>query len=957
MSLVLRGLPTAALAAAMVWCVAARRALTGEAEAPGVKAISGASSGGSGFLPEDFSLQGGVTEFIHDDDGKTIGFALLNYATINSTDLSLTARNILIRPDASTGGTEIYAEGDVLFTQKGRGTFSCDRFIFDYPAYQGFAVNARVRSRDASAPPLPGRSFLATAPSVGTENFFANSGGSGFHKNMPLNATATELRILSRDHIELIDVDVSPDNYAEPHYRFHLPAALLRRHEKVEAYNATLRIGPAPIFYLPYFIRDLQYPWWPWMSFTAGTASDWGVFAKTQWGFDLPTDETKWRYMRPDRLLASFDVYAKRGIGLGGGLRYIPDADPARRSRGEFGFYNIYENWTRDSDDEQRAQFDNVNTQWKRHKWQGQDDWTRTLYGGTHRTSAYWNHYQELNDRWTLLADARYYSDADMPWEYDRRRYENDRPPTAALAARRLDDDWALTVYAQKRINDWQTQAEYLPELRLSVPAFRLGELPLYWMQDFRLGVVNRRFDEDMERYHQLELYRDGIAGDGTKLDLHEPLYSVRSGDDYGYFFRAFGETRLEAPLALGPAAVLKPWVGARYGYFSDTYGDPIPYAMLSADDKAARRAGQFTPGQVKDVGGTASGALMAGVDLSTRTYMLFGDQERWRWILDPTIGFATHRSPSEDPRVLYPIDVVETYDKESFYSAGFNSRIQTKSGGAPRNVLTFSAFLRYYPYTADQYRRNYGRDFTETSLDAIWNVTNRLSFWGNARIDPARGQVNYSQGGVNWWMREWFRVYAYHTHIGGDRSATEPYHPAYDETVFAIRNKLWNDHSRYSSEIAVTYDWKLANYQPRRGGLAEYRVTLFRNMWDDFELALTYAQNRRQYLYSKYSNEVASVDKGFYVSFAQTGVAGVRRPDPVSQLASSHITESRYAYEPRLTDDEAALQALRAEEERRMGLPPGAGGAGAFPEPSARSWDDGFGIPAIGGPLGGGYY
>ena len=900
-------------------------------------------SGGSGFLPEGFAPRSGQTHIIQ-EDGKPTGIALLNYGTIDAPGFSLTARNILLRiqPD---GAVELYAEGDVVFRQDGQGTIYCDRFLLDYPEFRGLATGVRVRSE--RPPEEETRSFLAQAPSAAwrLDNSFDGGDLDFGAPGAQLNASALEMRIHDRYHVELIDVSVSADPYAEPHYRFHLPAAILRRYEKIEAYHSTLRIGNVPIFYLPYFVRDLRYDW-PWMRFSAGSHSDWGLFAKTTWGFDLPTQPETWRYMRPDRALLNIDAYGDRGLGLGGAIRYVPQerVGPAdeRVSFGSVGGYAVFENWISADDDWFRARFKNLDSQWRddpRH--------TPTSYRGDTRGTLFWNHYQELDDRWSVIGDLRYYSDRDMPWEYDRERYESSRPSRAALTARRLDDDWALTFHAQKRVNSWQTQSEYLPEVRAAVPGFQLFEnLPLYWVQDARVGVVNRRFDKDLERYGQLGRFRDGFTATGDVVPFAYPMYSTKGDDDFGHLFRAYGETRLEAPVTLADALVVKPWVGARYAYYSDTYGDPVPYALLSPTDQQARREGRFTPGQVGESGGEFTGALQAGLDLSTRTYMFFGEQENWRLMLDPTVGYTANRAPSRDAFTLFPIDDAEDYDKESYYKAGFYGRLQSRTGAAPRDVLTFSAFFRYYPVEADRWRMHHGRAYSEISLDALWRITPKLSVWGNALLDPVYGRFNRLEGGADWWVGDSFRIYAKHLRLEGDPLQAADFHPPFDETVLAVRTKLWNDNSRYSAELAMAYDWGLPGRVDAGSRVAEYRVSLFRNMWDDFELAFSYGQNRR----ARDAADGGKIDHGFQVTFQQTGLAAVRRPGPVSSLAASHIAGGRYAHRP---DAEANLNAeaaaiLRDEAERRRALPAGAPGF-----PPASGFD-----PYIGGvPMGVTYY
>jgi hypothetical protein len=848
-----------------------------------------------GFFGEGIDFKGGMLDWDVDEAGHRVAI-LRNYAVVILPQLTVSARNMILNIELQ----EIYAEGDVLFDEPNGNAFYCDQLTFNYQEWQGLAKNVRVKM-DRAGVNIPVRDFLDQTPSVnlagGTLNDTA-AGTTGALKRM--YAQARELRAHDSNTLELIDAKITPDGFARPHWYFRSPAAIFRKKEKIESYHNTVNIGRLPVFYFPYLIRDLQYDW-PWMRITGGYSGDYGAFVRTQWGWRLAEREGK--TLKIDRFIFDLDWFSARGAGAGFETSYrLGDLE----SVGKLKIYGVYEYGITQADDEKRANDYNASG-------------TRHYYRDKLRWAVDWEHFQQLNDFWDIRAEAHLYHDRDYLREYDTSRYWNAKTPENSIDLRRLDNNWELEFVASSRLsNRWQTNAEYFPEARLTIPGLRLGDLPLFLKDDLRVGVINRRFDEDL---FSLSKRNSGLGS----LFMRDPgtgFSTSRLVDDadFGTMFRAFNELRLEAPLKVGGIFTFKPWLGLRTAYYSETMG--------TVDwDNPNVQAGN-SPFSASDLlrakgGGGGYYAVPFGADLSTRLYTIFGSHDQWRLISEPVLSYLENSRPKLDSREdLYPVDDFDEYFRQRRVGFELHEKLQRREyENAPgeripqRDILDFNLALYHYPHrkdraeisrgyyslhtpispTYDKYSQSEKTNslfrYSELSLDLIFRPTGRLSLSASGDYDLHDRTFNRAIVSADWRLGSMFRAYISHYYYRGRYWRYATAEPS-SQTHFAVRTKLWNDSSHYSIEGAVAYEWRNSSNQDAadgvRHGFNKYRLTVYRDI-DTFELAFSYVRDRN------------GDDHGVFFSLSPKSFMGYDRPSPsytaeVAPLASGRYPEaSRY--------------------------------------------------------------
>ncbi len=801
-------------------------------------AVLGLAAGGGawaaekkGLLEGGMNLDGGIMDYDREKDAVVIR----KYAVLTLGTTKVTARNMVYYKNTN----EVYAEGDVVFEDASGSSFVCDRLFFHTLDWRGTAENVRVKAQKAEIRPPP--PFVSTGIG-GTRKPRSSSGRHGGGEVTRMFLHARELRSIGPKHHELIDAVLTPSSYYKPHWGIHSKAVNIRRGEKVESWHNFLKIGPVPVFYFPYIIYDLKYDW-PWMRVSGGKTSEWGYHFNIETLMEL--DPKPDDLFRMHKIFMDLGFRQNRGWGLGLDANYKTGKG---RSFGRIKFTNVYENLISDEEDSARAR-DHVETA----VYRGMSNYKPDLYQDDFRWGLDWLHRQEFNERWDLRLEAHKYSDRDYRQEYDRIAFKEDKEPETWAGLRYLHPLWEAELIVQKRLNKWQSQSEYLPELRLTVPGFRLGSVPLYVKSDTRVGIVNRRFDYALDKYNRLN-------NDATR---------VKHGADYGEFARLHHETTINSPIHLGRFAVLTPYVGGRVTFYEKQYG----------------RAG----GDDRNVDSVNS-ALLWGADLSTRYYGIFGDGA-WRHVLEPTISFVGNEKPDVPSAYLYQIDELDTYQESHYWSFALHNTLQTKTAkGGIRDVLDFDLDWRYYPRRGELDDVNFGRHSTEIRADLVFRPTKNLVLWGDALYDPHDNQFNTLVGGFDWIFRDRFRLYLRHQYLHGNTYRARR-RGGIEQTTVGLRTLLWNKDSKWSAEIAGRYNWESNTAVT---GLIEKRITLYYDL-DTVELGV-----------SLHMDEKYLGNKGIFVTITPKFTYAAISRLPEADGASREI-DSRYGTPKAGSDDTGA--------------------------------------------------
>jgi hypothetical protein len=273
-------------------------------------------------------------------------------------------------------------------------------------------------------------------------------------------------------------------------------------------------------------------------------------------------------------------------------------------------------------------------------------------------------HRTEFGEHDTLDVEISRQSDPNFLNEYYEGEFREGKPQETYVSYRHVVENQAVTVLASTRLNDFDTQVEYQPE----VVARQAG-----------LPVLDGAYLTAREYLSNARLLPDDETADP----------SIRNA-------RAGGDATLVVPLDLPNGDRVDLLAQANATAFEDTVADGSEFR-------------------------TAAGA---GVSWS-RTYTGVGDAQSETWNLDglrhivqPHVGYFDRFHLSNQPAELLQIDAVETLDEETVFTLGVRDRIQTHQGGKVVTILDTDVTLPFYP---NDRRDNEDKEWGLLLLDTRW--------------------------------------------------------------------------------------------------------------------------------------------------------------------------------------------------------------------------------------------
>ena len=542
---------------------------------------------------------------------------------------------------------QIYAEGHVVIYEE-RKTIECEQLFYDYKEQRGLMVGG------------PGGTAVVKATSQ--------------DRTMPFYYRAKEFRQVSRDRYTSRNVTMSTSEFNPPEWSITASEVSLTAGTKIvtdasgrtretevmeraDAWDTKLEVEGVPLFYWPYFSHDLQNNRTMLRKARLISSNQYGFGAQTEWDlYDLGVYQNDWSDLR-----FLLDFYSKRGTGLGLKFNYTrPDY------WGDFMAYTIHDTGIDRTglppDDPQRVRLE-------------------------------WLHRQALSEHWRLDAELSYLSDSQFLDEYWERDNREKKEQETYANLRYLNDNKELSILTRYRLNDFQTQTEYLPEARFTWTGEPLLDGRLTYLQDTHLGYVRRRWDDNLQ---DLGL----LPADYQSLRLiteHEVQYPV----DAGIFKVA-------------------PFLNAAYSAYNQV--------VTGEADRLALTAGT-----------RASTTFWHIYDVNNRLW----DINRLRHVVTPSVAVFDTFLLTKRPDTVHQFDEFDSVGDMKVVQFELRQRLQTRrlarsiepaavGGGYTVDWMTLNLELNYFP-SPDRY--NDGHSLSPMRAEYAWQISDRVSLLSDADI------------------------------------------------------------------------------------------------------------------------------------------------------------------------------------------------------------------------------
>lgn len=436
-------------------------------------------------------------------------------------------------------------------------------------------------------------------------------------------------RMVSHDLIELEDVTLTTCEGDDREFQIRAPRATLEQKRYATLYHATAWLGPAPIAYVPYYRRDLQGEPGRW-DVVPGYSSRLGGFLITTYNYGFTdTGSVLGR--------SSLHIYSERGVG---GSQNILWRDPPNKSattRGNLeGFYI-----------QDQQPFRNPREEEER----------RDTLTDDSRYRLRLRHQGPMGDRASVFAQGTYMSDPFVEEDFFRRDYRLAVQPENRASWLWRGDRFLLSVLASGRLNDFYENVDRLPEISLTVPALRLGDLPLYYDSVTVGSTLRRVYPETSDR----EDY------DALRLDTRHMLFLPH---------RYFGW------LALTPRA------GWRGTWYSTTYEAPLSVTntITRTETNGVSTVTQEIVSIQHERGADLRSLPELGLEVSLKAYKVLDEGPNvfgrgLRHVAEPYARHTWMPKPDLTPDQLPQFDAVDRLRGGHTVQFGMRHKLQTRRG------------------------------------------------------------------------------------------------------------------------------------------------------------------------------------------------------------------------------------------------------------------------------------
>jgi hypothetical protein len=488
---------------------------------------------------------------------------------------------------------------------------------------------------------------------------------------VPVYYRAKEIRQVNANQYVAPNGIITTCEFAHPHYWLQTQQLTLDESEDrrlAQAWNNVLFIEGLPVWYWPYYAHDINRDRFILKRLRLGQSSQFGTEVRTAWDlYDLANITNDW-----SNLNLVTDVLSKRGVGLGLDFDY-------RRWGGE-GYFTSY----------------SINDQ-------GQDVPGVPLED-TERGRFEWRHRQQLSPYDTILAEFSWMSDRNFLKQYFRQEAQEDKEKETVLYYKHQEGLSAFTALGTVRVNDFQTQTEYLPQLGYRLLGYPVG----YSLWGDRLTF-----------YSTTQLANVRLMPDEA---LHQPQPDA-------WRFDTLNE--VDMPLAWRFIQFV-PFAGARYTAYTDS-----PDALGQESGTAIDRfAGEF---------GFRSSATFSRVYHVTNRLL---DLDGIRHIITPTVDYFNRYDVTTTPNEVFHFDEVDPLGEYQVVTLGLRQLWQTRRLSRGRSPvasvdqrvvdwLLVDAKLDVFP---NPDRDNKGDTLGDLRLNLIWRLSDQVTVLSKSEVDLANG-------------------------------------------------------------------------------------------------------------------------------------------------------------------------------------------------------------------------
>jgi len=299
---------------------------------------------------------------------------------------------------------------------------------------------------------------------------------------------------------------VTSDDIAEPRTKIRASHLTIVPGKYVQARNAVLYVGGVPMFYFPYYKRNLGERSNHFF-FIPGYRSKFGPYLLSSYNWFMGEELDGALHL---------DYRVKRGIGAG------PDVNLHLGRWGEAAikYYYLY-------DLEPNKDADGV-----------------PVPDNRHRLSLGYDAVPFTN--FNVKAAVSYQTDPLLLHDFFESEHRRNPQPGTFVELNKLWDNFSLDAYVQPRVNEFYETVERLPDIKLSAFRQQLGPLPVFYESESSAGWYQREFAEITNSFPRTNNFSAARADTYHQLTLPHTFFgwlnvAPRVGGRFTYYGQGYG--------------------------------------------------------------------------------------------------------------------------------------------------------------------------------------------------------------------------------------------------------------------------------------------------------------------------------------------------------------------------------------------------------------------------------
>ena len=320
------------------------------------------------------------------------------------------------------------ASGDVNILNDNR-VFFCDKINYDFKNKDGVMINAQTYEG-------------------------------------PFIIKGSEARETENNMIEIDDASIFACHNTNPHFRITAKQIILLPNNKIISKHAVFWLGPIPVFYWPYYKRDLS----------EHSIFSFRVMQNDILGFAFLT---KYKFFAGEHVIAKalVDYYEKRGLGIGIESKILYDKSTTK----------VESYFIDDSEFDPNRSEDEAGNQGRYH---------------VHLTNS-----SSFSNKTTAKLNMTYYSDLDFYDDFFPDKFDQDIQPDNRLRINHSSEGSSLGMNLRLKLNDFHNVLERLPEFYFDLHQTSLGETNFYFLSSNRLAYLNQDFNTSDNTHDTTRFY------------------------------------------------------------------------------------------------------------------------------------------------------------------------------------------------------------------------------------------------------------------------------------------------------------------------------------------------------------------------------------------------------------------------------------------------------------------